>query len=347
MKSVREADVKGKKVLVRADLDVPLEPKSGDGKRIVDDFRLRKCLPTLKYLRENDATVILCGHLDRPGGKVEEDLQLDPVAEYFSEHMGLVHKSDQIIGDAVRETVKDLESCDILVLENLRFDPREKKNDPQFAEELASLADLYVNESFATCHRAHTSIIGVPKILPAYAGLQLEAEIKKLSAVREDPARPLVFIIGGAKVETKAVAVRNLSQYADKILLGGKLMFEKSLEELPNVIFPVDAVDTYDVGAESVEFFKEELEGAGTVVWNGPLGKFEAPRYARGTRIIADFLSGINADIIVGGGDTLAALKQFGLREEMDFVSTGGGSLLEYLVGDTLPGLAVLENSKH
>ncbi len=350
MKSVREADVKGKKVFVRVDLDVPVEPKEGDGKRIADDFRLRKCVPTLKYLLENNATIILCGHLDRPGGKVVENLRMGPVAERLEELLGvgvdyrsLRNSSKPGFGTGLKAWLFPC-AGPLVLLENLRFDSREKKNDPQFAKELASLADLYVNESFATCHRAHTSIVGVPEILPAYAGLQLEEEIKRLSAVREDPIRPLIFIIGGAKVETKAAAVRELSHYADKILVGGKLMFEESLEELPNVIFPVDAVDIYDVGEESVELFKEELEGAGTVVWNGPLGKFEDQRYERGTRIIAEFLSGIRADIVVGGGDTLAALKKFELRKKMDFVSTGGGSMLLYLVGDTLPGLAVLEN---
>ncbi len=357
MKSIREAKIKGKKVLVRADLDVPLEQRAKDDGRIAvgDDFRLKMCLPTIKYLVNGGARVIVCGHLDRPGGKAVEDLRMAPVAERLEELLGVEivytppHSPAPGAGSAEAPGAFPVAALTpaagpVILLENLRFDPREKENDPQFAKELASLADLYVNESFATCHRAHTSMVGVPKLLPAYVGLRLGEEVEKLSALRENPQRPLIFIIGGAKVETKAAAVQKLSRYADKILLGGKLMFEESLEGVPNVVFPKDAVDTFDIGPESISLFKRELGNAKTVVWNGPLGKFEQPRYERGTRVLAEFLGRIDTDVVVGGGDTLAAIKKFGLREEMDFVSTGGGAMLAFLTGADLPGLQVLEN---
>ncbi|MFW6110195.1 MAG: phosphoglycerate kinase [Patescibacteria group bacterium] len=344
MQSVQDVDVSGKTVLVRCDFDVPLQQLDNDGSRLVveDSYRIEACLPTLKYLVDKSACVVACGHLDRPGGKVKEGLRLDPIARKLSEYLEFVHKVDSVTGADTEEVVAELEAGDILVLENLRFDSREKENDKAFAQELASLADVYVNESFATSHRKHASLVGVTEFLPSYGGLRLETEIKKLSLLKENPLRPLIFILGGAKVATKAPLVEEFSTYADKILLGGKLMFEQSLEDLPGVVFPIDAESTFDIGKETVDLFKNHLSNAGTVVWNGPLGKFEEPEYSRGTRLIADYLVRSSADVIVGGGDTLAALKQVGLREQMDFVSTGGGAMLSYLSGKHLPALDVL-----
>ena len=374
MKLVREADVSGKRVLVRADLDVPLEEFRDKGQepkaRVADGFRLEACLPTLEYLVRERARVIICGHLDRPGGRMVEELRMDPVAGFLSNYLGPLHKSDEVVGPVVEDVVSEMEEGDILLLENLRFNPGEKVNDSRFAKNLASLADIYVNECFATSHREHASIVGVPEYLPAYAGFRLKEEIEKLTEIKSTPRfgtewkdpssprqrggqapgrvfpseshRPLVFIIGGAKTETKVPLVRKIAQYSDKILLGGKLMFERSLENIPNVVFPVDAVGIYDIGPKTVEMFKEVLEKARTVVWNGPLGKFEEPRYARGTRIIADYLTRIDADVVAGGGDTLAALEEFGLRDKMGFVSTGGGAMLAFLAGEELPGIEVL-----
>jgi len=418
MKSIREANVTGKRVLVRCDLDVPIRLTAGSRQLIavVDDFRIRACLPTLEYLINEGAKVVICGHLGRPGGKVVPELRLDPVAEVlgrcFGEprlnlcrfhHSELGSESDgnrpilkqvQDDGGQVQSLIStrlvlglprtrfgDGESAGILfqesenpareggdeavehgaegaqggtktsgvsprflLLENLRFHPGEKANDPEFAGELAGLADIYVNECFATSHRAHASIVGVPKLLPAYGGLRLEEEVETLSKVREDPVRPLVFVMGGAKTETKVPLVRKISKYADRILLGGRLMFEKSLENVPNVVFPVDDVDGFDIGPETIELFKEILVEAGTVVWNGPLGKFESADYADGTKEIASFLTQISADIVVGGGDTVAALKQFGLRDKIGFVSTGGGAMLAFLAGEHLLGIEVLKH---
>lgn len=368
MKSICEVAVKGKRVLVRADLDVPIRRSA-----VEDDFRIRACLPTLKYLVKEGAKIIICGHLDRPGGKIVEELRMDPVAEVLAElcsgtplacpeekapqggaateHFGTIHKVDHIVDSVVGNVVSEMGKGDVLLLENLRFEPGEEANDLEFTKSLASLADIYVNECFATSHRNHASIIGVPKLLPAYAGLRLEEEVKRLSKVQEKPRRPLIFIIGGAKTETKVPLVRAISEYADKILLGGKLMFEKSLEDIPNVVFPVDAVDVYDIGPKTIEMFKDVLGGAGTVVWGGPLGKFEDAKYARGTRRIAEFLVGVSvrrggacpaSTSIVGGGDTLAVLKKFGLRDKMGFVSTGGGAMLSVLAGEVLPGIEAL-----
>ncbi len=338
MKSVCEAAVRGKKVLVRCDLDAPLS-----GGAVADDFRLRACLPTLEYLVNGGAKVIICGHLGRPGGEAVAELRLDPVAEILSARLGAVYKADEVVGSVVSDVAGNMAGGDILLLENLRFHPGEESNDPQFAEELSSLADLYINEAFAVCHREHASVVGVPQHLPTYAGLRLQEEVEKLTAVRDDPRRPLVFIIGGAKAETKAPLVRKLAAYADKVLLGGRLMFETSLESVSNIVFPVDAKDTGDIGPKSAEIFKRALSGAGLVVWNGPLGKWEEEQYAGGTRQVAQYLVASEASVIVGGGDTLAALAAFGFRDKMGFVSTGGGAMLAFLAGEPLPGLEALK----
>jgi len=343
MNLIGEASVQGRRVLVRCDLDVPLRTPSGVGSAVVaDEFRLRACLPVLKYLVEHEAKIIVCGHLDRPGGKVVEGLRLNPVAKILSGYLGNLSKIDAVVGRDVQQSSANLKPGEILLLENLRFVPGEEENDPQFAKELASLADLYVNEAFAVSHRKHASVVGVPRYLPSYAGLRLAEEVETLSRVRECPQRPLVFVIGGAKVKTKVPLVKKIASYADRILLGGKLMFEDSLRGIPNTQFPVDHVDNYDIGPQTVDIYKRELSEAGMVVWNGPLGKFELPQYARGTRELAGYLAGLDVDVIAGGGDTLAALRVFGLRERIGFVSTGGGAMLSFLSGEALPGLEVL-----
>ena len=311
MKSVKEADVTGKKVLLRADLDGPVE------------VGLEETLPTIKFLIEKNAKVILAGHLGRPEGKVVEKLRLDPVAEKLREYLPATHK-------------------DVLLLENLRFHPGETGNDPDFAKELASLADLFVNDCFAASHREHASIVGVPQLLPSYAGLQLVEETTILCSVVKNPKRPLLIIVGGAKAETKAPLVRKLSKIADKALLGGTLMFEQSLEGIPNVIFPIDTVGIEDIGPETIKMFVDEIKKAKTVIWNGPMGIIDTKEFKAGTRAIAEALAESKAHTVVGGGDTVAALTRFGLRDKMDFVSTGGGAMLQFLAEGTLPGLEVL-----
>lgn len=337
MKSVREASVKGKRVLVRCDLDVPVE-----GGRVVDDARILACLPTLQLLVERGVKVIIGGHLGRPDGKVVEELRLDPVAAVLSEHLGAVHKADEVCGPTVTEVVDNMEGGDIFLLENLRFDPGEEADDPSFAAELAALADLYVNEAFAVCHRAAASVVGVPQLLPAYAGLRLLEEAEKLTAIRNKPVRPLVFIIGGAKAETKVPLVWAIARYADQILLGGTLMLERTLEGIKNVTFPVDAVGTFDIGPKTIKEYQAILAEAKTIVWNGPVGKFEAEPFSAGTKALAEYLTVSGATTIVGGGDTLVALRRFGVLERMTFTSVGGGAMLALLAGEELPGIAAL-----
>lgn len=339
MRVLKEADVSGKKVILRGDLDAPLKQEAGSKKQeVADDTRLKALLPTLKYLLKRKAKVLIIGHLGRPKGKSDPKLSLEPVAE----------RLEELLGESV-EFLKDIEGAGgdwsgrgVAVLENLRFWPGEEKNDPDSAQKLASLGDLYVNDAFAASHRKHISVVGVPRYLPAYAGLRLEEEVRELGSVLGNPARPLIFILGGAKVETKKPLVLRFAKIADKILLGGLLMFSQDLEGVPNVVFPVDAKDAYDIGPRSIKAFVEAIGEAKTIVWNGPLGKWEESKYEKGTRAIAEVLVKSGARTIVGGGDTIAALNAFGLLKKMSYVSLGGGAMLEFLAGKRLPGLVAL-----
>jgi len=350
MKSVKEAEVSGKKVLLRADLDVPL--KNG---RIADDFRIQAALPTVRYLVKNKAKVIIIGHLGRPKGKVVKKLRLDPVARWFVEtgHAPSLQKLDDCVGPEVEKAVEAMAEGDILLLENLRFHKGEIKGmkgtgpacrqaGPDLAVELASLADLYVNDCFATSHREHASIVRVPKLLPSYAGLRLMEETTALCSAEVFAQKPVIIVVGGAKAETKTPLVKKLSKIADKILLGGTLMFEKSLEGVPNVVFPIDAVGIEDIGPATIKMFVDEIEKAKTVVWNGPLGVTNSKEFEVGTRKIAEALAESAAYTVIGGGDTVAALTRFGLRDKINFVSTGGGAMLQFLADGTLPGIEVL-----
>ena len=340
-KTLKEAEIAGKRVILRADLDVPLK----DGK-IGEDYRLKALLPTLKYLLENGARVLIIGHAgrpttakasaDKPGMHFVLELSLKPVADYLG----------KLLGQEVSflETIQPINKSanQLFLLENLRFWEGEDANDPDFAKQLADLGDLYVNDAFAASHRAHASIAGIPNYLPAYAGLRLEEEVKELGGVLENPARPLLFVLGGAKTETKAPLVPAFAAVADSVLLGGRLMFMPELEKIPKVVFPVDDLDTFDIGPGSVKKFTEIINDAKTVVWNGPLGKWEEERYAVGTRAIAEALANHPGKTVVGGGDTIAALSAFGLLEKMKYVSMGGGAMLEFLAGEKLPGLVAL-----
>jgi len=329
-KTIREADTKDKKVILRADLDVPVE----DGK-IGEDYRLKALLPTLKLLADNNAKVLIIGHLGRPGGKKDISLSLRPVAQYLEELLG---KKVSFFEEHKKVTFND----QLSMLENLRFWPGEERGDKVFAKELAGLGNIYINEAFAASHRTHTSVAGIPKYLPAFAGLRLEDEVLHLSGVIENPERPLVFILGGAKTETKAPLVADLAKVADKILLGGLLMFRQDLEGIEGVVFPVDAADAYDIGPKAIELFTAEVAKAKTIVWNGPLGRWEDRRYELATRRIAEALVEHPGKTIIGGGDTIAALSAFNLLKEMGYVSIGGGAMLEFLAGKILPGLKAL-----
>ena len=344
-RSVRDADVAGKRVLVRADLNVPLE----DG-RVADDTRIRAALPTLRLLLERGAAeVVVCSHLGRPEGP-DPAYAIAPVAERLLEQLGA--------DDRVR------------VLENTRFDPRETANDPALAEELAALADLYVNDAFGSAHRAHASTEGVAHLLPAYAGLLLERELQELGKLLERPERPFVAIVGGAKVEDKIGVLRSLAERADVVLVGGKMAAELAAQSPPDVpvelpvdvvaaaafeqdaeskVVPADAVPEdwlgLDIGPATRESYATRIAEAKTVFWNGPMGVFELAPFAAGTRGVAEAITKLDGFSVVGGGDSAAAVRTLGLDESaFGHISTGGGASLEYLEGKTLPGVAALES---
>ncbi|MGQ9681175.1 MAG: phosphoglycerate kinase [Anaerolineae bacterium] len=386
-KTVRDVDVRGKRVLVRVDFNVP-QDKQG---KVTDDTRIRAALPTIQYLRENGARVILCSHLGRPKGKVEESMRLNPVAERLAELLGQpVQKLDVAIGDDVRSAVEAMRPGDVLLLENLRFYPEEEGNDPTFARQLASLAELYVNDAFGTAHRAHASTEGVAHYLPAVAGFLMAKELEYLGRALANPDRPFVAILGGAKVSDKISVIDNLLPKVDRLLIGGGMAntfllaqgheVGDSLVERDRVdvarelltrsagklLLPVDVVignafsadaekqvvladrvpagwRIMDIGPDSIKQYAQALQGARTVVWNGPMGVFEFPAFAAGTVAIAHAVADLpGATTIIGGGDSVAAVEQAGVADRISHVSTGGGASLEFLEGRVLPGVAIL-----
>jgi phosphoglycerate kinase len=386
-KTIRDIDVKGKKVLVRVDFNVPTK----DGK-VGDDTRIRAALPTIDYLLEHGAAVILCSHLGRPKGGPDPKYTLKPVADYLGQLMSKpVAFADDCIGPAAEAAAKALEPGQVLVLENTRFHPEEEKNDLGLAKQLASLANIYVNDAFGSAHRAHSSTEGVAHFLPAVAGFLMEKEIKYLGQAIADPKRPFVAILGGAKISDKIGVIKNLLGKADVILIGGgmantflaakglamadSLVEAEALETAKELLaiggdklhLPVDLVlgDKFDaeaqlkvvptgdvpagwrvldIGPKTITAYANVLKGAGTVVWNGPMGVFEFPRFAEGTYGVAKAVAASGAVSIVGGGDSVAAIQQSGLADKITHISTGGGASLEMLEGLTLPGLAALQD---
>jgi phosphoglycerate kinase len=386
-KTIRDVLLTGQRVLVRVDFNVPL-----DEGRVADDTRLLASIPTLKYLIENGASVVLCSHLGRPKGKIVSSLSLRPVAKRLSELLGQqVGFVEDCIGSEVRKAVDKLQAGEIIVLENTRFHPEEKANDPDFAAELASFADIFVNDAFGSAHRAHASTEGVAHNLPAVAGFLMEKELNYLGAALEDPKHPFIAILGGAKISDKIGVVERLLDQADKLLIGGAMantffaaagnnMADSLVEEQSLVIakdllekggrrlmLPVDLVvaDAFsedakiqtvmpnavpegwramDIGPKTVKKFGEALKGAQLVVWNGPMGVFEFDPFATGTKALAKTVAECEGTTIVGGGDSAAAIRQAGLTDQIDHVSTGGGASLELLEGKTLPGVDVLLN---
>lgn len=387
--SVRDADVAGKRVLVRVDFNVPLD----DG-RVADDTRIRAALPTIELLRERGASLVLVSHLGRPKGEVRPELSMRPVGERLSELLGgaLVRQALAVVGDDVKTMAEGLHAGDVLLLENVRFEPGETENDAALAADLASLADLYVNDAFGAAHRAHASTAGVAAHLPAYAGLLLERELRELGRVVESPARPLVVVLGGAKVSDKVGVIDRFLELADEILIGGAMCFSffraqgvatgDSLVEEEGVKLaaealkraadsdcelrlPIDLVlgrgfdaetevrasdgvevpDGWmglDVGPRTAAAYAEAIAAAGTVLWNGPMGACELVPFAAGTRAVAEAVAAAPGTTVVGGGDSVAALQEFGLAEEVDWLSTGGGASLELLEGKKLPGVEAL-----
>jgi phosphoglycerate kinase len=390
-KNVRDVDVAGRRVLVRADLNVPIE----DG-RITDDTRIRASLPTIVNLLEREAAVILASHLGRPKGKVNDALRLKPVADRLSQLLGRpVRMTGDALGPGVQVAVEKLRPGDLLLLENLRFHAAEEANDPEFATALAGLADLYVDDAFGAAHRAHASTEGIAHHLPAVAGLLMEREVDALSKLLHRPPRPFHAVIGGAKISGKLEVLEALLTKCDALLLGGgmantflaarglslgkSLVEEEQLENAERIakdarrkrtrlMLPTDAVVApqihhrartrvvaidavpkdqmvVDIGPATRKAYAEYLEKARAVFWNGPMGVFEVPQFAEGTRAIAKVLArrtSAGAITVVGGGDSVAAVEQLGLAEKMTHVSTGGGASLEFLEGKTLPGVAAL-----
>lgn len=388
--TVRDIDVRGKRILLRCDFNVPLDKKTG---KITDDTRIEASLPTIEYLLEHGAAVIACSHLGRPKGELKPELSLKPVAVRLSELLGRpVAMADDCIGEKTKETAAELKPGELMLLENLRFYKEEESNNRDFARALASLADIYVTDSFGTVHRAHASTEGVSHYLPAVSGFLVEKELASLGSALEAPARPFVAILGGSKVSDKLGVIDILIDKADTILIGGGMaytfskamgnpignsivendMLDKAKEIISKAtkkgvlfVLPVDYVigDRFaddcnkmtvdatmipdgwmgmDIGFETVSLFTEAIKSAGTVIWNGPVGVFEFPSFAEGTRAVAKAMADSDAAAIVGGGDSAAAVTQFGYADRMTHVSTGGGATLEFLEGRELPGVACL-----
>lgn len=387
MRTLDDLEVDGKRVLVRVDFNVPLK----DGE-VADDTRIRAALPTLEELRRGNAALVLVSHLGRPKNR-EPELSLRPVAGRLGELLGTdVRLAPGVVGDQVTALANDLQPGDVLLLENVRYEPGETKNDADLADQLAALADAYVNDAFGAAHRAHASTEGVARRLPHAAGRLLEREVKTLTAIIEDPAKPLVAVVGGAKVTDKIAVIDRFLEVADAILIGGAMCFpffkaqghdvgsslceEEGIEpakqalakaaqggcrlELPNDLVlgdrfaaeaerkQLDGVDVpdgwmgLDVGPRTAERYAAEIAQAGTVFWNGPMGAFELEPFAAGTRAVAEAVANAPGTTVVGGGDSAAAIQQFGLADRVTHLSTGGGASLELLEGKKLPGVEAL-----
>lgn len=389
-KTVRDIDVKGIKVLVRVDFNVPLDRKTN---AITDDTRIRAVLPTIKYLVNNGAKVILCSHLGRPKGRIVEELRLAPVGQHLSELLGqTVRVLDDCIGTQVEDIVSNLSEGEVVLLENLRFHPEEENNDPDFARALSRLADVFVDDAFGVAHRSHASNVGVTAYLPAVAGFLIETELDFMGKALDNPTRPFLALIGGAKISDKIRLLENIMEKVDTLLIGGGMacvflsaqgyqvgqsliegdessiarrLLEKAMGNEVKLILPTDVVIAdkvseeattrvvpldkatpnwyiVDIGPQTIELFSTELSQCGTVIWNGPMGIFEFPKFSHGTRAMAKFLANIKATTIICGGSTAEAVQEIGLADKMSHVSTGGGAALKFLEGETLPGIAAL-----
>ena len=389
-KTIMDVDVAGKKILLRCDFNVPQDKATG---AITSDKRIVAALPTIKYLLDQGAAVIACSHLGKPKGEWKEKLSLAPVAVRLSQLLGQeVIFAKDVVGEDAKAKAAALQGGQIMLLENLRFDPREEKNDPSFARELADMAELYVSDAFGTVHRAHASTAGVAAFLPAVSGLLVAKELEIMGGALNDPKRPFVAVLGGAKVSDKIGVINNLLERANTIVIGGGMaytfakaqggsigkslcendkldyaleMIEKAKKNGVKLLLPIDTVaadnfsddakrmvvstmaipDDYegmDIGPETTKLFCDAVKGAGTVVWNGPMGVFEFENFAAGTRAMAQALADSGAVTIVGGGDSAAAVEQMGFADKITHISTGGGASLEFLEGLELPGVACL-----
>ena len=388
-KTVKDIDLKNKKVLVRCDFNVPMD----ENKNITDNRRIVAALPTIKYLLEQNCKVVLCSHLGRPKGEFKPEFSLKPVAKELSKLLGQeVIMAKDVIGEDAKTKAQNLKNGEVLLLENVRFHREETDNDPEFAKKLASFGEIFVNDAFGTAHRAHASTEGVTKYLPAVSGFLIEKELKFLGEALENPERPFVAILGGSKVSDKIGVIENLLEKVDTLIIGGGMAYtffkaqgynvgnslceedkcelaleimKKAKEKGVKFLLPIDnkvgkefKPDTesktvksteipdgwegLDIGEETIKLYKEELQNAKTIVWNGPLGVFEFDQFAVGTNEIARALGDISAIKIIGGGDSAAAVEKAGLAEKMTHISTGGGASLEFLEGKKLPGIEAL-----
>ncbi len=389
-KTIRDIAVGGKRVLVRVDFNVPLDIKTG---AITDDSRIRAVLPTIQYLVDHKAKVILCSHLGRPNGKVVDELRMAPIAKRLSQIINLpVPTASDCIGTDVEKTVNNLKEGDILLLENIRFHAEEEANDLSFAQALAKLADVYVDDAFGTAHRAHASTVGVAKYLPAVAGFLMEKELKALSSILTSPEHPFGALLGGAKVSDKIGLIQNILDKVDLLLIGGGMaatflkakgyqvglslleadkqglaheLMEAAKQNGTSLFLPTDVMvansinteakgdivpvtnipankNIVDIGPKTIELFSEKIKQCQTVFWNGPMGVYEIPQFARGTKSMAELLASMKATTVVGGGSTAEIVEEMNLAHKMTHVSTGGGASLNFLEGKMLPGVAVL-----
>jgi phosphoglycerate kinase len=391
-RSITDLDVQGKTVLVRVDYNVPLDNEG----HVADATRIVATLPTLNYLREHGAKVVLMAHFGRPQGKVVPKYSLKPIAAELGKHLGIdVALAPDSVGPEVERMARALQPGQVLLLENLRFQAEEEKNDPDFSKQLAALGDLYVNDAFGAAHRAHASTAGIPEYLPSAAGFLMHKELEVLGGILDSPKRPFVAIVGGAKVSSKLGVLESMLQRVDKLLIGGgmantflkarglevgKSLLEADLVEtaaeldrrakekgvellLPEDVVVADKVAEdasvqvvdasavpndraiVDIGPKAAVAYAKALEGAGTVLWNGPMGVFEIPAFAGGTKAVAQALAESPAVTVIGGGESVAAVEQLGLADKMTHISTGGGASLELLEGRELPGVAALDDA--
>ena len=393
--TVTDVPAAGKKVLLRCDFNVPMA-KDGSG-TITDDKRIQAALPTIQYLLDNQAAVIACSHMGKPKGKWKPELSLAPVAKRLSELLGKeVVMAKDVIGPDATAKAAALQPGQIMLLENLRFEPGEEKNDPAFAKALAEMAELYVSDAFGTVHRAHASTAGVASYLPAVSGFLIQKELEIIGGALQNPKRPLVAVLGGSKVSSKIGVINNLLELADTVIIGGGMsytfakaqggeigtsllepdwidyageMIQKAAAKGVKLLLPVDNVcakefsadaepELYpagqipadrmgmDIGPETQKIYAEAVKDAGTVIWNGPMGVFEFPAFAKGTEAMAEALANSDAVTIIGGGDSAAAVQQLGYADRMTHISTGGGASLEFMEGKELPGVAALLDKK-
>lgn len=378
IRSIDEIEIKDKRVLIRVDFNVPLS--TGDGEKTVsDDTRIREALPTIKYAMENGARVVLMSHLGRPQGR-DMNFSLAPVADHLSKLLGTdVLLTDDCVGDGIEMIVRHLKAAQVILLENVRFHEEEEANDPGFARELASLGEVYINDAFGTSHREHASTYGVPQVMPVKGcGFLIKKELQSLNRLLKNPEHPYIAILGGSKVADKIKTIENLFFEADTMCIGGAMahafrmaqdskyvlppnakkpnpndvrhagiLMEKARRHEVNLVLPVDdpagVEPGFDIGPKTIEMFTAAIAKGKTIFWNGPVGMFEDPKYANGSLAVAHAMAATDAFKVVGGGDTVSVVNLAGVADKMSHISTGGGATLEFLEGEGLPGLSVLD----